>query len=233
MTASSQTPRGVSASVCDAPWGGAGTGVGVEVWVRRGCALVVASVGLLNSCRNTERRARAVVWLAFSSGSRCHWRRMPRLLLRWHGGRCWWRAGRRSPCCCRWSCWCTVPSVASAARVRKVRGSVATRLGERTLPGGTERREERSSKWRLASGHRAAEGHPAFTRRRCATAWRRTRTVRPSWSMTTARPTAWGTVADRQALANLPPRLWTSVSHGRPCPRSRLPRVRDRGVSAC
>ena len=84
-----------------------GRGVGFELWVRRGCALVVASVagyasyvhqrefalqggadvvsatlwplsvdgllllatvGLLNSCANVGRRGRTVVWLAFLLG---------------------------------------------------------------------------------------------------------------------------------------------------------------------
>ncbi|MCT9083108.1 DUF2637 domain-containing protein [Streptomyces fulvoviolaceus] len=44
MTAPNETRRGASVGVRDAPPSGAGTGVGVEVWVRRGCALVVASV---------------------------------------------------------------------------------------------------------------------------------------------------------------------------------------------
>ncbi|WP_327690687.1 MULTISPECIES: DUF2637 domain-containing protein [Streptomyces] len=44
MTGPRETPRGASVSVRDAPPSGAGAGIRAEVWVRRGCALVVASV---------------------------------------------------------------------------------------------------------------------------------------------------------------------------------------------
>ncbi|WP_327388681.1 DUF2637 domain-containing protein [Streptomyces sp. 3213.3] len=44
MTAPSETPGRASVGACDTPPSGAGAGVGVEARVRRGCALVVASV---------------------------------------------------------------------------------------------------------------------------------------------------------------------------------------------
>ncbi|MFC8435925.1 DUF2637 domain-containing protein [Streptomyces sp. NPDC057253] len=44
MSALNETPRGKFPGNHDAPPSGADTGVGFEVWVRRGCALVVASV---------------------------------------------------------------------------------------------------------------------------------------------------------------------------------------------
>ncbi|WP_263974221.1 DUF2637 domain-containing protein [Streptomyces albicerus] len=96
--------------------------------------LLLATVGLLNSARGAERRVRAVVWLAFLLGiavsflvSRCRWRRMWRLRLRWSGSRCWWRAGLRLLCCSRWNC-SRSAAVESAPRVRVVRRRLPPRL---------------------------------------------------------------------------------------------------------
>jgi len=161
MSGPGGTLRGGSVDLCDAPSNAAaGAGAGFEVWVRRGCALVVASVaayasyvhqlafalqggadavnatlwllsvdglllpatvGLLNSARGAG--VGRGLWCGWRSCSVSPslWRRMLRPRLRWSGSRCWWRAGRWSACCSRWSFSHSVPEVGSVPRAPMVR----------------------------------------------------------------------------------------------------------------
>ncbi|WP_253267448.1 hypothetical protein [Streptomyces sp. NL15-2K] len=109
--------------------------------------LLLATVGLLNSSRNAgpcnvccgvaglPPRDRGVV------GGECGGRSGAGMTADAVGG-----LAPGSPCCCRRSCLCTVPPVASTARVRMIRRSLATRLGETAAHTGTGRRGEGSGR---------------------------------------------------------------------------------------
>ncbi|WP_399498487.1 DUF2637 domain-containing protein [Streptomyces sp. P17] len=70
--------------------------------------LLLATVGLLKPARRGGAGRDMWCGWRFCWGSWCPWRPISRLRRRWLGSRCSGRGGRRSRCCCRWSCWRTV-----------------------------------------------------------------------------------------------------------------------------